>query len=246
MRLTRLVTSVFVALVLVLVSPAHASEITGALRPPADFPQNERTPTSARAFYWEEWNGVLAARSPQFNFVRDVAVVLVPAASSARGAIASTQTSATPPSEVTVHLTGGGIAPSTIVMRPNTLLQLLNDDDFAHSIYASDLAGFSAEPTGPHQRRTVRVTTAGRSSYELRDERVPHLRGYLHVVPDLLYVATVTEDGHFRFTDVPFATSFTMKVFYRDREVLSRVVTTNALGNIAIEPITLESSRGAQ
>lgn len=202
-------------------SPALALDVSGTLQRPAEESSNE----SGRDFYWEEWNGFLATRPARFEFAREVAVVL-------------TGTGAGPAPETPIKLSGGSLMPATIVVRPNAVLRIENQDDFSHEIGAERLSGFGFEGLAPRQTRAVRVTATSAANYAIRDARVPHVRGHIHVVPDLLAVATINAEGRYTFTGVTPGT-YTLKVFHQGREVVSRPLVVATTAAVTLDPISL-------
>src|SRR5215468_5637192 len=102
---------------LALAATAYATDVRGSVRVPdgyvPDPPADARKP-----FYVEEWNGFLPARPRRLDVRRQVAVVLL----------------GPPPTNADNHATvqfrGGSLLPSTIVVRPDTILRFQNTDDF--------------------------------------------------------------------------------------------------------------------
>lgn len=204
---------------------ALAVDVTGTVRVPDGYlPQTPRE-GERRTFYWEEWNGFLEARPRKLDVRRELAVVLLgPAPAGADN-------------RVSVALHGGSLARTTLVVRPETILRIENKDDIAHELFAEGLDGFSAEATSSGQARTVRVAREG--SFPIRDARVPHVRGQLHVLANLAFVGAIEASGEYKFTNVP-AGQYTLKVFHLDREVGTSVAAVpEATRELVLEPIVL-------
>lgn len=201
---------------------AAAGDVRGTVR--AEVAPRAAGAEAKRPYYWEEWNGVLEARPERVDLTREIAVVLT--------GTGSVTGEATP----IVRFVGGGLSPSTVVLKVGSTLRLRNDDDFAHELYAENLVGFSAEATSATAARTVPMREAG--NWALRDRRVPHVRGHLHVVADLVAVAAPDADGKFVFTGVTPG-SYVLKVYQGPREVSSRPIVVADARELVVDPIQL-------
>jgi hypothetical protein len=204
---------------------ASAVDLKGTVRVPDAYVAQVPREGERRTFYWEEWNGFLEARPRKLDVRRELAVVLL---------------GPPPPgtdNRVEVQLHGGSLARATLVVRPETILRIENKDDIAHELFAEGLDGFSAEATSSGQARTVRVTREG--SFPIRDARVPHVRGHLHVLPNLAFVGSIDASGEYKFTNVPPG-QYSLKVFHLDREVGTSVaVVPEATRELTLEPMVL-------
>lgn len=203
---------------------ALAVDVRGSMRIPEGFVVDPPSTGERPAYYWEEWNGFLPPRPRHVDARRELAVVLTGAGEPAA------------PISANVKLAGGSLLPSTIVLRAGQTIRIENTDEFTHELFAEGLDGFSAEATSSQQSRTVNLARAG--NWPLRDRVVGHVRGHLHVLPDLLAVAQVDAEGRFGFTGVPAGT-YTLKIFHGAREVTSQEVTIVEGREMTIDPIQL-------
>jgi hypothetical protein len=175
-------------------------------------------------YYWELENGFKEATPDRISPDRELAVVLL------------SDGAAKEESNVEVAFSGGSLMPSTIVVRPNTTLQIRNQDEIGHELYATDLPVFSAEAISPRGVRTVRLTATGK--WPLRDRLVAHVRGYLYVIADLAAVAKVSTDGEFVFSQIAPG-KYRLKVFYGPHELVERAVQIDAQEQVALDPVPL-------
>lgn len=206
---------------------ASAADVTGTLRIP-DPPATGDPEGSRRAFYWEEWNGVLDPRPARIDARRELAVALT------GGAAVGDLT------RPTVRLFGGAPLPSTIVVRQGAVLRIVNEDDVPHELYAEGLDGFASEATNPAQARTVRLDRPG--SWPLRDRRFPHVRGHLHVLPDLVAVVQPDAAGAFSVAGVP-AGSYRLRVWLGATEVANQAVVVGAEREVALGSVPVSAPR---
>jgi hypothetical protein len=202
-------------------APALAAEVTGKLLlatyrlPPK---QN-----AVGAFQWEIENGVKEVIADRVDAKRELAVVLVGEGEHAM------------PERPEVAFSGGGLLPSTIVVRPGATLLFRNEDEIAHELYAAGKDGFAAEATSPRGRRSVTVKDAG--VLELRDQLLPHLTGYIHVIADVIAVASPDASGQFSFPEIKPG-KYTLKVLHGKDEIASKEVEVGPKA-LAIDPIAL-------
>ena len=168
-------------------APALAAEVTGKLLlAPYRLPPKE---SAAGAFQWEIENGVKEVIADRVDARRELAVVLVGEGASAM------------PERPEAAFSGGGLLPSTIVVRPGATLLLRNDDEIAHELYATGKDGFAAEATSPRGRRSIAVKDAG--MIELRDQLLPHLSGLQPRDRNVIAVASPAPVGQFLFPEIP-------------------------------------------
>ncbi len=212
-----------VAATALLSTSALAVDLKGMLRAPEGY---VRAPGAdeRRPYYWEEWNGFLDPRPRRVDMVRQLAVVLLgPPQAGAEN-------------RASVTLVGGSLSPSTIVVRPDTVVRIENRDDFAHELFAEGLDGFSAEATSSGQARTVRVTQPG--TWPIRDRQIAHVRGQLHVLANLSAVGTIEANGDYKFTNIAPG-QYTLKVFDGANEVASAVAQVVEGRELVIDPLLL-------
>lgn len=179
------------------------------------------------SFYWELENGFKEAKPDRVSPKRELAAVLCGEAAPVAGS-----------ERLELPWSGGNLLPSTIVVRVGTTLLFRNDDEVAHELVGVGLATLPAEATSPRGRRSFEATEPG--SWPLRDQSVPHAQGHLHVLPDVVAIATLEADGSYAFPAVPPGT-YTLKVFHGAAQVASQAVeaTTKPL---TVDPITLTAS----
>lgn len=205
---------------------ALAVDVKGMLRAPDGYipapAADERRP-----YYWEEWNGFLDPRPRRVDMRRDVTVVLLG------------PPQADTDNHVAVTLAGGSLSPSTIVVRPDTILRIENKDDFAHELFAEGLEGFSAEATSSGQARTVRVTEPG--NWAIRDRQVGHLRGHLHVIANVSAVGTIEANGEYKFTNIAPG-QYTLKVFHGANEVATATAQVIEAREFVVDPLMLTAA----
>lgn len=229
-RNRKLVASILVATSLLAVcATAVAMDVTGSVRAPDEYvAQTRRSATQEHAYYWEEWNGFLEPRPTRIDLAREIAVVLLG--------------NAPEPTDhnVTVEWRGGALMPSTIVVRTGTILAIENHDDVIHELSGVGLNEVPSEATGSGStRRTLALAHAGHA--ELVDALVPHAKGHLHVLANLVAVARPQANGLFTFTNVP-AGQFVLKVFDGANEVGSRTVDVVEGHPLTVDTITLTAA----
>ncbi|MEZ4336782.1 MAG: hypothetical protein R3B82_09160 [Sandaracinaceae bacterium] len=230
-RPSRVVFSLAVlALATATAATAMAVDVSGRVRVPSDF---ARTPPEApedarRNHYWNQWNGFLEPRPRGFDAARDLAVVLT-----GEGSLAEEQ----PP----YRLANGGLWPTTMVARTGVRFEIRNTDPVSHALFAEGLEGFSETPVAPGRVRPVEVASAGH--WALGDRVYEHVRGHLHVIDDLIAVATVTSDGSYRFTNVPAGT-YTLKVFHGADVVHTQEGVVVEERELTIEPFDIGAAAG--
>ncbi|MCC7538222.1 MAG: hypothetical protein IT379_18490 [Deltaproteobacteria bacterium] len=182
------------------------------------------------AFYWEEWNGFLAPRARTIDPPRDLAFALV-------GPPPAQQAEA----RVTVELVDGSLRPASIVVRPGTTVRFENRDELAHELYGVDYPAIGPEATSPNAARVVTLSDV--RIIEIRDRRVPHLRGYIAVTP-VAYAGNPAADGTMTITGVA-AGSYTLKVLFDGRWVHEQPVEVVEGREATIPPIRIEPPPGA-
>jgi hypothetical protein len=222
-------TLVAVALVaLAMAGTAWAGDVRGSVRVPADYGREaaETEEQQRRDRYWDEWNGLVAPRPHRFDPSRELAVVLT-----GPGPMLADQPG--------FAFSQGALRPTTLVERVGATFRVENTDAVRHELFAEGLAELRATPTPAGGARTQTLSAAGH--WPLRDQVYAHVRGHLHVLPDLIARAAVQPDGTFVFRGVP-AGSYTLKVFEGEREVRAVPVTVPSDGELAVDPIALGAS----
>lgn len=197
---------VFLAAFCTAATSASAADVRGRILLGAYKPEPLKGPRPG--FHWELDNGFKETLKDRIDASREIAVVLT-------GSAPADQTG------LNVVLYGGSLLPSTIVVRVGATVSIENQDEIAHELYAVGLKAFGAEAISPRGRRAINFKEAG--SWVLRDQLVPHARGYLHVLPDLVSVASVEKDGSFKFGDVAPG-DYTLRVFDGAKEIASKPV----------------------
>lgn len=214
--------AIAVALTVAVPGPlARAGEVTGKLLLSAyRLPPKEK---AEDAFHWELENGVKEVAADRVDVKRELAVVLVGDGEPAL------------PERLEIAFSGGSLLPSTIVARPGATLLFVNQDEIAHELYGVGKSDLAAEATSPRGRRSVTVKEPG--VIELRDQLVPHVRGFLHVVANAIAVATPEASGQFAFPEIKPG-KYTLKVLHGKDEIASKEVEVGSKA-LAIDPIAL-------
>ena len=219
---------VLAGLLLTVASAAMAVDVRGTLRVPSDYggAPAEAEDETRRNRYWEEWNGFLDPRDPSFDAARELAVVLT-----GEGPMAEEQ----PGHEVA----NGALRPATIVERAGATLRIQNTDPMSHQLTAEGHPEFGPTPTSPGLTRQLLVSEAG--SWPVRDVIYGHVRGHLHVLPDLVARARLEGDGTFHFRNVAPGT-YTLKVFHGARMIHEQAgVEINDTRELTLEPIAISA-----
>jgi len=182
-------------------------------------------PKAQRAgFNWELENGVKEVRPDRIDARRELAVVLLGEGEPPPGW-----------DRVEITFSGGNLMPSTIAVRAGVTMLIRNDDEIAHELSATGLDALAAEATSPRGRRSVNLKDAGH--WSLSDKIVPHVAGHLHVLPNLIAVASCDAEGQFSFKGVPPG-KYVLKVFHAARELVSQEVELGTQ-DLTVDPITL-------
>ncbi|MDD9934408.1 MAG: hypothetical protein OXT09_12440 [Myxococcales bacterium] len=207
---------------LVTVGTASAAGVNGRLVLGAYKPEPPKPKRSP--FNWELENGFKQVIPDRVDAARELAVVLV-GEGEAPGL-----------DRAEAVFQGGGLLPSTIVARTGATLLVRNEDEVAHEVYAAKLDAFASEAISPRGRRTVKLDAAG--DWALADKLIPHVKGHLHVVDNLIAIAKVDASGRFSFADVAPG-KYTLKVFHGPKEVGSSAVEVAGTKAITLDPMTL-------
>jgi len=182
-------------------------------------------PAAARpSSYWELENGFKEVKPDRISAKRELAAVLCGEAAPVAGS-----------DRLEVPWSGGNLLPSTLVVRVGTTILFRNDDEVAHELLGVGLATLPAEATSPRGRRSFQAAEPG--SWPLRDQSVPHAQGYLHVLSDVVAIATIENDGSYSFPAVPPG-KYTLRVFHGAERIASQDVEATAKP-LTVDPITL-------
>ncbi|MEO6953822.1 MAG: hypothetical protein ABI321_18615 [Polyangia bacterium] len=160
---------------------------------------------------WRLDNGLLAVVPKGADARHECFVLLVP----------KTSVKAHKPETVTVELRGLRLTPSLIAATMGDTLELHNDDRVPHALSAEDL--LQPKPTPPGSVRSEVLQRPG--VYPVRDDEVPHVRGWL-VVTDGGSVVRPDEHGAWK-ADVSDG-AYTAKLFYRGTFVAEHAVDVSA------------------
>lgn len=215
---------------LLIVATAAAVPIRGSVQVPRDSRPPQRAEDLPDPFYWEEWNGVLDPRSQRLDAQRQLSVVLLG------------DTDAPRP-ESAVKLRGGAFMPSTMVVQAGSTLRIENTDGCAHELFSETLEGFGPLQTAPGNARTASLPQEP-GHHVIRDRLYPHVVGHVHVVANLVARAQLADDGKYEFDDVAPGHTYTVKVFFEDREVHSQEVEVTQ--GISLDPVSLNLSAASQ
>jgi hypothetical protein len=190
-------------LVLLLCSTASATTVRGTVSLPAE-------PRGAdHDAHWRVENGVIAI-GPRVPDPRlDVIVVL-------EGAAAK---DARVPN-ATVELHGLRLDPRVVVIPVAGTVDFKNGDRVPHTLYVEHATSLmKPEPTPAGQARAQKFYAAG--EYRVRDEEYPHIEGMVLVL-QTPYFSRLDERGQFKM-ELPEG-KYTLRVFYRDRWVVSQAL----------------------
>lgn len=199
--------SIAVALVAVVATSATARELEGKLLLGAYKPQSE--PETRRSYYWELENGFMEVSRDRVDAKRELAVVLLDDKAS-KGK-----------QRVEIECSGGSLLPSTIVVPKGSTLRIHNTDEIAHELYAKGLKGFGPEATSPKAIRSIELSEVG--NWQLFDRIVTHVRGHLHVLPNLVAVARVSDNGAYTFSSVEPG-QYKLKVFHGAKTLIEKPI----------------------
>lgn len=186
--------------------PAGATELSGKVA--LDKLTEDAPAAPVPAFRWELENGFKEVQKDRLPS-RQLAVVLTGKAAAAA------------PTKRSVPISGGELLPSTVVMQVGGTLHIQNRDEIAHELFAEGHPSFSAEATAPRSERAIHLTETG--TWPIRDHLVPHARGHLHVLSDLVATGQLDDNGQFTFADIQPGT-YTLRIFHGPSEVVSQAV----------------------
>jgi hypothetical protein len=81
-------------------------------------------------------------------------------------------------------------------------------------------------------------------AWPLRDNVVTHVSGHLHVLPDLIAVATLDAEGQFSFKDIEPG-KYVLKIFHGAKELDSQPIELTGK-TLSVNPITLMATSGSK
>ncbi|MBI2896390.1 MAG: hypothetical protein HYY06_22725 [Deltaproteobacteria bacterium] len=187
---------------------AQATEVAGRVVIKGSLAVVQEPASRRPRYYWSLDNGVLPARADRILPERDLAIILVE-----RGRPAVRRTS----SPVVIRVAEGGMLPSSVVVRPGTMIRFENDDAFEHELYSPTHPDLAPESMARGQTRPFVAPQSGR--IEIRCKRAPHLRGWI-AVQDAVHFVAPRPDGTFTLTAEPGL--YTVRTLYEGRWVAER------------------------
>lgn len=210
---------------LALGATALAVPIRGRVRLPDPPPQEDET---QHQFYWRVWNGVVDPRPVQADPPRQLAVVLV------GGALDE-------PVGCEHFLRGGDLYPRTMVVRPDTALNIENRDGCAHELMSDDVPDFAPLATSPGNTRAITIPAGG--PYHIADRLYSHVQGVVHTEAGLAACAKVGDDGSFVFEGIP-AGEYELRILDGTTTRHTAPVVVVEGEPVTIDPIALEAEAG--
>lgn len=214
--------------------PVHAAEIRGTLQGIENLQPTPPPPVQGRrAFYWEEPNGAIDVRRPHAVTDMDIAVILT------GDQVAEAR------QPVSLPVIGGRCRPGTVVVTPNTVLRLQNQDWMAHEFFATapghtePIRSFGPEMTAPRSERQVQIPQPG--TYEIRDRLQPAFRCWVVVGPGQGRAITPAPDGTFRFASVTDG-NYTLNVYYEGRAIAETTTQVTNDRNVTLPPLMVNAT----
>lgn len=190
---------------------AFALDLKSKLQLPASGIQSS-LPVLKRAFFWSEWNGFVAPRTSRADSSREYSVVLTGAGKPSGSVL-----------DRSLKYWGGDFYPRVFVAKTGVPFALKNEDIFPHKPIsdnkeAQGVLGDLLLGSGSEKN----ITLVSPIVAEINDDLHPHVKGFVHVIPDLVAVATL-EGENFVFTGLDAGT-YQLQVFYKDKRLLSQSV----------------------
>ncbi len=202
--------------------PLATTALAGPVRGRVALPEATEPEALEDAFYWNAWNGFLAAREATVDPRREMAVVL-------RG------TSSGEPEGCRYAIQGGDLSPKTMVAPAGGTIRIENQDGTAHELSIDGLEGGAPLATAPGNARPVTVPAGG--PYAVTDALYGHVHGTIVPIDDLVACGTFAADGAFEFPSVP-AGNYRLSIYRGGEEVHGQDVLINE-GATEIERISL-------
>jgi hypothetical protein len=112
-----------------------------------------------------------------------------------------------------VHVTGGRMSPSTIVVSPGSRLSFKNADPFPHELYEVSNASWAVNAVAPGSSREWAATTAG--LHVIRDQLFPSAVMYVVVDANAVEFDFPDREGAFSLTLPPG--DYTLKAFFEGK-----------------------------
>lgn len=189
---------------LLLVSPAHATKMSGKVIIKQGFYEalenvEKAQSKKSKAYYWQLPNGIIPVRPPRVDLSSDIAVVLFKEDADA----------SKPDDKTNVVVETGQLEKSVIVTRPGSTIKFTNESPFVHELYSPDLPGFKPEAQSKGAFRPIEFKTEG--VFKIKCKRMPGFSGYIVVTPG--NDVAVKSDGTFSGEIEPG--KYTLKVFFK-------------------------------
>jgi hypothetical protein len=163
--------------------------------------------------HWRVENGVLPL-GPRTPDPRLDVIVVLEGAPNAKAALPN----------ATVSLHGLRLDPRVSIVPVGGSVEFKNDDRVPHTLFIEKATTLMPPtPTPAGQTRTQKFFATG--EYRVRDEEYPHIDGTVLVV-QTPYATRLDDKGNFKL-DVPEG-KYTLKVFYRDKWVLTQPLEVDA------------------
>jgi hypothetical protein len=191
------------------VTSAGAAEIRGSLTGIDSLqPTRPAEITGRRSFYWNEPNAALGPRPARANPEMDLAMIVT-----GDGVAEMTR-------PVSVPVVGGRCQPGTVVVAPNGVVSVQNQDWFPREFFVAaqgsttPLASFQPEVTAPRSERQGQIADAG--TYMLLDRTAPTFRCWIVVGSGQGKIFTPASDGTFHLGPFPDGT-YTVRTYFEGR-----------------------------
>jgi hypothetical protein len=143
---------------------------------------------------------------------------------------------------VSLPVVGGRCRPGTIVVAPNAVLRIQNQDWVAHEFFAAAagstdaIAAVPAEATAPRSERQVQIPEAG--TYEIRDRQQPLFRCWVIVGNGQGRVVTPNAEGAFRINPITDG-QYTVKAYFEGRAVAEASTRISGDHDVTVPPLNV-------
>ncbi|QQR91451.1 MAG: hypothetical protein IPJ88_06910 [Myxococcales bacterium] len=207
---------------------ALAGDVTGSLALPDSISYEKPLGSCKdRHCFWDERNGVVASQRLSRELSNEIAVVAIG------------RSSETTPNSFDLHLRGGGVEPSTLVAGVGSTLRVSNDDAFERKPLLGNSKELSGSAMAARTARTLKLLETG--TQLVTDKTLPHAQGYIHVLSKLAAVASVSDSGAFRFTDLKSG-SYTVQVYFQDQLIAKKNISVPARGTLKLDTLAVSKS----